>query len=391
MLNRYKTAEWTYSIRSTAFQPWQPPITLSTENIEEMASVNHFPLNVDGDDGGPWRLHKSWDIPVLATPPDATFTNFRGSFTCQLPAGFSPLGGGSYSEVSTSEMNSRGTTAIARSEPTDSVATVSTAIAEQVGVALPYVSGATLWKSQAALANRAGDEYLNVQFGWLPLVSDIQKFLYAVRNANQIIQSYKAGSGQKTRVGYAFPSSQATAVVTAGNILPWPAAVNKFGSGFIEETRYEATWFKGCFKYHVPVATGQVDKIAEYASYADKLLGLRITPEVLWNAAPWSWAADWFGTTGDVLHNISALGHDGLVMQYGYVMNERSYARRIAATFTANNGTKWTVSRRVLDSWKKRTQATPYGFGIDLHALSAKQTAILVALGLTKGLPGHPQ
>jgi len=108
---------------------------------------------------------------------------------------------------------------------------------------------------------------------------------------------------------------------------------------------------------------------------------MEITPEVLWNLAPWSWAADWFGNIGDVMHNVSALGRDGLVMEYGYVMNERktdaSYVcRSRLGTYTRD---VTTVDRR---RW---AAISPYGFSVSWDGLTPKQLAVVTALGLTRG------
>lgn len=112
-----------------------------------------------------------------------------------------------------------------------------------------------------------------------------------------------------------------------------------------------------------------------------------MTPEVLWELAPWSWAVDWFSNTGDVIHNISTLGYDGLVMEYGYMMTHTQYDRRVEATALVNgvSVSARTVSRR---ETKRRTVATPYGFGIDDTTLSPRQLAILAALGLSRRNPG---
>jgi len=81
------------------------------------------------------------------------------------------------------------------------------------------------------------------------------------------------------------------------------------------------------------------------------------------------------------MHNVSALGRDGLVMQYGYVMHENTrhlYANASSTQYSSS------ASVHVKDLFQVRTAATPYGFGVDLKSLSAKQIAILAALGLSR-------
>jgi hypothetical protein len=136
-------------------------------------------------------------------------------------------------------------------------------------------------------------------------------------------------------------------------------------------------------------------KFKRFEQEANYLLGTRLTPEVVWNLAPWSWAADWFGNTGDILRNISYLGADGLVMQYGYIMHhEQAQSHMWANTsgWTGFNGLGQITNPYLSSLWrtdksdmKIRRSATPYGFGVDTSSLSTKQWAILAALGISKG------
>jgi len=147
-------------------------------------------------------------------------------------------------------------------------------------------------------------------------------------------------------------------------------------------------WFRGAFRYYIPTGPTLLDKFSGWMSQADHLLGVKLTPEVLWNIGPWSWAVDWFTNTGDIMKNISNLGKDGLVMQYGYSMATRSYIRKYEATFNTRGiydpPLYRTTTRETSLVIKQRRPATPYGFGTNLSTLSPKQIAIMTALGLSK-------
>jgi len=121
-------------------------------------------------------------------------------------------------------------------------------------------------------------------------------------------------------------------------------------------------------------------RFKRYESEANRLLGTRISPEVVWNLAPWSWAVDWFSDTGDVIHNISVLGSDGLVLQYGYAMNQTLRSVQINGTLPNGKTTSYSFEEKVL--WRR--PATPYGFGINLQTLTSKQIAVMAALGLSR-------
>jgi hypothetical protein len=279
-------------------------------------------------------------------------------------------------------MRGMGTTAIARSLPTNPSSDFATFSGELMKDGLPSMIGSSLFKERVRLAHSAGDEYLNGVFGWLPIVSDLKKFGLMIKNHNQIIHNYRKGSDQKIRRRYVFDpaddlrSAKVTNVPLGGNA--------GFGQGDITESAKTRTWFSGAFRYHIPVSDSALGKLAEYESIANKLLGFRLTPEVVWNLTPWSWAADWFGNTGDILHNISALGRDGLAMQYGYMMRSQE------SNYTVRTTKSYSQTKTIHTSYNKkmkalqRMPASPYGFGVTWDGLSTKQAAVVAALGITR-------
>jgi roadblock/LC7 domain-containing protein len=132
------------------------------------------------------------------------------------------------------------------------------------------------------------------------------------------------------------------------------------------------------------------DRIARNAAEARKLSGLELTPETVWNLAPWSWAVDWEGNIGDVLHNVSRFSQDGLVMRYGYIMQQKTAEIDYTLSFNGrlNRSPKTDLRLKVIAESKIRRRATPFGFGFDMTALTGRQSAILGALGISRG-PRH--
>lgn len=362
-----------YTWRTNGFDSWKPGAT-ALNSTDQMLSFNNFPLDTDSDDGSEWMLIQSRDQCV---PGIANFHIYRGQFTTQTPVTHTWLPAPTAASVS--EMNSAGTTAIARVAPTNPAFSLGTAMGEFAGDGLPAVVGGSLVKDRVKAARSAGSEYLNVEFGWLPLVRDLQSFAKTVKASDHILTQYRKDSGNKIRRRYYFPQTTNTQVTYAGNFLPLPTRVNAFGTGHMTETTFSQMWFSGAFKYHIPTGEDTVSKFKRWSSMADHLLGVKPSPEVVWNIAPWSWAADWFANTGDIMTNISNLGKDGLVMQYGYMMSTRRRDATISATFNGVNTT-----RNISNVYKQRTHATPYGFGTNFASLSAKQVAVLSALGLSR-------
>jgi len=118
---------------------------------------------------------------------------------------------------------------------------------------------------------------------------------------------------------------------------------------------------------------------------ARKVLGISLTPDTLWNLAPWSWFLDWFSDTGDLLSNWTDWAIDNQVMLYGYIMehslNEYTY-KFVGSTGLTGNARPYDIT--MVTETKLRRQASPYGFGIQWTDLSARQKAILAALGISR-------
>jgi hypothetical protein len=255
------------------------------------------------------------------------------------------------------------------------------------GFETPSIPAIALWKEQSktlkAVFRHGGSEYLNYQFGWAPLIRDVQGIAHAVNDSANIWNTYKKGSDHATRVGYHYPESVSNPIIWSGSATPlssrYPAFLKATGSSHTERK----DWFAGAFRYHIPEPRENFgEQMAYWQSQAGKILGVRLTPDTLWELSPWSWAIDWFTGTGDLVKNISNLGTDGLVLQYGYAMSTQVSEFSVASTVDLD-GVSVGSSRTETQTRFRRIPATPYGFNVDLSTLSARQNAILVALGLS--------
>lgn len=328
--------------------------------------------------------------PVLPTTAPAFFTGGgtqSNPYKPKFPA---------TQESSTAALNQLGATAIANCEPTKSAANVTTFLGELLKDGLPSLVGASLWKDKTDAARKAGSEYLNVQFGWQPLVSDIRKFADAVKHADTILDQYERDAGQVVRRRFSFPTTKEVITNLAGvnnvnaTTLDGNAYFVKTPTGNVRVVREieRRRWFSGAFTYYIPSDYDSRSQLRKYALLADKLIGLELTPETIWNLAPWSWAIDWFSNAGDVLHNISAFATGGLVMRYGYMMEHTTVTDTISLTPASlvPEAAGCTVGPLVfVTETKRRIKANPFGFGVSWDGLSSFQLSILAALGMTRG------
>jgi hypothetical protein len=297
-------------------------------------------------------------------------------------------------DSSEEELKILGTKAVSRALPTNPLAQGSTAAGELMKDGLPDLPLVHSLERRAKIAYGAGSEFLNAAFGWLPLKNDIHDLANGVINMDEHIRKYEQQSGKPHRASVDLPTESSSEVVYTS----YPTSCTLSG-GVMDGTYYDTgqrgnfvvrynktkrRWFKGSFTYYLPSGYDSRNKISKYADHSRHLLGIELTPEVLWNLAPWSWAIDWFSNTGDVLNNVSRFADNGLVMHYGYLMEHTIHELVITHEGPSGIlGVGGVEPLRFITETKSRTPASPYGFGVNLDALSSFQTSVLVALGLT--------
>lgn len=296
---------------------------------------------------------------------------------------------------SNDDLDEYGATAISRCKPTNSPADLSTALGELLKEGIPSMIGSQFWKKRSVSAKQAGSEYLGVQFGWMPLVSEIRKVSEAITNSDKLLAQYERDAGKVVRRSYRFPSeTDRSESVYLPDTPAW--AVNA-GSIFYQggtlgdvvrvREKTQSRWFSGAFTYYLPSDYDSRNRLKALNSRAKVLLGTDLTPETLWNLAPWSWAADWFSNTGDVISNVTDFLSGGLVMRYGYIMEHtivRDTYTITSSGLSPDIGVFDVPDLVAVTETKIRRAANPFGFGVSWDGLSPFQTSILVALGISR-------
>lgn len=254
-----------------------------------------------------------------------------------------------------------------------------------------------------------GSEYLNNVFGWTPIIKDIEatvKTLLALDSLlfpsddtrRRVGRTINTRSGQTMQLVQMQSGSGFTLNTTSSTN---PLFLNKIPTGTSStiyipnfEVDYAYTEIFSVFT-SARFSTGVRPTIMNNSNLdrAIDLLGLKITPEVVWEITPWSWLIDWFSNMGTVVRNLSTLGLSNTILNYAYATGrvQRTYtahARPIIVPFSsavgvfATSGTfdySWTYDHKV------RIAASPFGFDVALSSLNASQWAILSALGLARG------
>jgi len=295
-----------------------------------------------------------------------------------------------------------GTEAINRTVPNKPVADMANALGELRTVGgIPKVMGTILnLASRTKFVRSAGKEYLNSVFGWAPLVKDVENIAGAVIRSNEIVKQYLRDSGSNIRRRYEFDPVYSN-LYLKDNILVTNAFSGISGSSgstglsslfsgsttgrtSVVTNHTRKVWFKGAYTYYLDQGIDPASKMELYASLARKIVGARLSPEVLWELQPWSWLVDWIFNIGQILENIESFQTDGLVLRYGYLMcTDVVTSERTIYSHTLK-GVRGPVTVKLTQTRKQRIRATPYGFGLNPSSFSADQWAILVALGMTK-------
>jgi hypothetical protein len=296
---------------------------------------------------------------------------------------------------SNSQIDAAGTTAIARTIPTNPVAGMAVTLGE-LHEGFPKLMGTLLFKrGLKKFLQGSGDEFLNYEFGIKPLINDLLKWAHAYTHADKLWDQFLRDSGKRVRRHYTFPkSSEVISATTIPNQPVWNAGVQNTrlwqGGNYLypleEEILLERErWFAGAFTYFVDTSDGQRNNWKLTRRRLDYLYSTKVTPQVIWNLAPWSWAADWIANIGDIITNFTRFSEDGLVMPYGYMMEQST----MKATYRMRNLTPRgynipDLTEVLTHKVKYRRKATPYGFGLNEQDFTARQWAIIGALGLSR-------
>jgi len=374
--------------------------------LQVTASENHPSWNTregraSGDVGGDFSTERTWvRFPKgkqyykgsIRDPPWTYSYRYNGAclataFTNAVDMPFPPAAGSG----SNATLDAWGAKAIASAKPTNALVDLSTTLGEMLGPGgLPRMLGRSdFWRdSLESILKQGADNWLQLQFGWKPLLSDVLGFADVVDRYNELVKQYERDAGQVVRRKWSFKPIKTESSTLVGTTVPYLAPsnsrMNNLASGskvYRSRKTLVERWFSGAFTYHLPTGYSSRNKLLSMGPEAQKLLGSELTPETLWNLAPWSWAVDWFTSAGDVVSNVSDWSHDGLVMRYGYMM-EHSLS---TDTYSWSGSyplkpSSVTFCREV----KRRRKANPFGFGITWGGLSPRQLSIAAALGISK-------
>lgn len=254
--------------------------------------------------------------------------------------------------------------------------------------------------------SRVAKFHLQLQFGLLPVMSDIQNWWEAYRGAVKRAQQLVKDNGKwvRRRVFLTpkpadnFQQAWVSNLATAYNGDMKPIHVTQcystntaIGGGKASTVctyRVQTqVWAVGKSKYWLP--SDMVQTPAGFARLHRKIhASMDLNLDNVYNLIPWSWLLDYFFKFGDFFAAISGGISNTLIWDYVYVMRSQEHEERFEYTQyvykspTTCGKTTCTLSRT--GTLKSRVYGSVFGFGPTTSDLTPSQLGILGALGLSR-------
>lgn len=335
---------------------------------------------------------------------------YSGMFTIGVPDKIGPNLGWAYSQQAYNQLVNQGAVAWNKLRPDKPDFTFATSLYELKDMG-PFLQNAvkgikkgmhehlsSKGKKTSELS-KSGQYFLAIQFGWLPLLSDIRKYVKAQKNGQQRLRQLIRDNGRPIRRSSTwndftnhYGGGTSNYNSGSGAALQPTFVTQCYGPGptyrRVHTNDSTKTWAEGVFRYHLPPGPRDV---AWTKKMMRRIMGQRVTPDMIYNIMPWSWLVDYFTDLGTFISNVSPGVGDRLAADYAFVMKTEKWTSNrdgdahVQGSKTENaNLLRPTAASSCTTTRKMRSVASPFGWGIKQSDLSPKQLAILGALGLSK-------
>jgi hypothetical protein len=258
------------------------------------------------------------------------------------------------------------------------------------------------WRKTLTLPKEVANDFIEYQFGWVPFVSDLRKFIDLIVNLRErIIKAYQQNN-RWIHVRRRLTESETTSVISRGflsNTNPSLGFVAdtmqntmvKFGNTckcYWETQHVEKShaWSTGTFRIYRPEFDDTDPSSFEELRKIRQLLtlfGANINPSVLWELTPWSWLIDYFTNLGDLIKTLSRIEQDSAVAREFFVMKTTESIFNFHQEFNWNTGLSSVDWPRIMRVKMRRKGDSPYHFRLN-GSLSAMQLSIISAIGLQR-------
>lgn len=253
--------------------------------------------------------------------------------------------------------------------------------------------------------NKAGKYHLAIQFGLMPIISDVQNWWKAYESSAKRLNQLLRDNGKWVRrraVLYGNGDMKSNPPVNMGAIVhstknhPYivpTVHIDTYVSGTFAVTEkfrrtYHRVWAVGKSRYYLP--SFYFDPYLHKSLRRKLDFNLEVTWSAIYNLIPWSWLFDYFTSLGNLFEALSGGLADRCIFQYAYIMREEVDWEEWRLTQSVYAGPTTSSATRVLCSIERegikrsRLSASLFGFGVTHESLNYTQMGILGALGLSK-------
>jgi hypothetical protein len=243
---------------------------------------------------------------------------------------------------------------------------------------------------------KLSEDFLNTQFGWIPFVSDIQRFSYVFSNAAAMKGKLIAQNNKWFRRRWTREITEDRQLVASGDqirVRPAGNTINQMcdnspgpGRWKIERDLITTLSAVGSFKYYRPEFDASLpDHMSGWSGIQRDLTlyGARINPSNVYKATPWSWLLDWGTSVGDSIDHFNDAVLDGVVNRYTFVMQGQQRKLNFNQVINFRSGAVSMDWSRYILTKTRQPAGSPFGFHLSGN-LTPRQLAILAALGLSK-------
>ena len=408
--------EWGFDSVETL--PWPAHHTsnfgfFSTDELIRSSSHPGFNSGERGDRGGAFEVVKR---NYEGSPTDTPAVFYAGSGIRQRGPqlayraetqsdGFFP--DATWHRKSKGDLLEDGSTAIAGLIPTSPRVNLATMLGELLTEGLPSMAHLQGMRDEARrlrnLPRKAGENWLAYQFGAAPFVRDLNSLRQVLLNSTSLVEQYIKNAGKKIKRTFEWDIETEVQShdrhLNARPVPTYQVTQTHYQGSQYENYRdhttflYRRQWLDCCFTFTLPDGITQLDKLMRQEQIMNYLVGTRVTPEVIWNLAPWSWAIDWFTNLGSVFKNFSELGSNGLVLEYAYIMEYIKHSEKYETTWQlrdechpscGHGGGSRSAYQMFTTERKRRFVAGPFNAGWTFDGLDPFQVATALALGFTR-------
>jgi hypothetical protein len=244
------------------------------------------------------------------------------------------------------------------------------------------------WSFKHLMSTSAGN-YLNLQFNWLSLISDIGKIYLAIKRTHSRLNDYVSRVGRVQVKHFHFGWTE-----YPDSTNPW-AWGNRVGSqiqwgisqtGSSRQVSYDTSIFHAEVQYNYNYLGYQIAH-AQLLSMMD-LLGLNLNPAIIWNAMPWTFVLDWVVGIGPYLDSLKETNMEPLINIRRYLWSVKR-KRRITVTTEIRNAYDTSTLHRITlpvvtqTAYRRQVAAFPTS-SIESSGLTLKEVSLGAALVIAR-------